>query len=68
MAAPYSVRPASQPTVSTPLEWKEINKLDFKKFTIKTIFERLEKKGDLFKNILDEKVRTQNSNNLKQFL
>ena len=47
VAAPYSVRPAPQPTVSTPLEWKEVNKkLDPKKFDINSISDRLKNKGD----------------------
>jgi bifunctional non-homologous end joining protein LigD len=69
VAAAYSVRPAATPTVSTPLEWKEINEeLDFKKFDIHTILERLEKKGDLFKGAMDKKIRKANSKILKIFL
>jgi bifunctional non-homologous end joining protein LigD len=53
LAAPYSVRPKPGATVSTPLEWKEVNKkLDPKAFTIDTIFNRLNKKGDLWKAVL----------------
>lgn len=53
IAAAYSVRPMKGATVSTPLEWKEVKKgLHPSKFTIKTIFKRLEKKGDLFKGVL----------------
>ncbi len=69
VAAPYSVRPAASPTVSTPLEWKEINeKLDFKKFDIHTIQDRLKKKSDLFTGVMDEKIRKHNSKILKQLL
>ena len=69
LAAPYCVRAYHMPTVSTPLEWKEVNdKLDPRDFTIKTIGERLEKKGDLFRDILDEKTRVTNSIHLKQFI
>ncbi|MBI3952364.1 MAG: DNA polymerase domain-containing protein [Candidatus Doudnabacteria bacterium] len=57
LAAPYSVRPKPGATVSTPLEWKEVKKgLDPKKFTIKTILKRLEKKGDLFRPILGKGI------------
>ncbi len=57
IAAPYSLRPTEGATVSTPLEWKEVRKgLDPKKFTIKTIFPRLKKKGDLFKRVLGKGV------------
>lgn len=53
LAAPYSVRPKPGATVSTPLEWKEVNsKLDPSDFTIKNIFKRLDKKGDLWKPVL----------------
>ena len=53
LAAAYSVRPKPGATVSTPLEWKEVNdKLDPTLFTIKTIFKRLDKKGDLWKSVL----------------
>jgi bifunctional non-homologous end joining protein LigD len=62
VAAPYSVRPAKHPTVSTPLEWKEINaKLDMAAFTIDTIVDRLETKGDPWANLMDEKVAKANS-------
>jgi len=57
IAAPYSLRPADGATVSTPLEWKEVkNGLSPKKFTIKTIFRRLKKKGDLFSGVLGKGV------------
>jgi bifunctional non-homologous end joining protein LigD len=66
VAAPYSVRPAVAPTVSTPLEWKEINdKLNFKKFDIHNIYDRIKKKGDLFEGVMDEKIRKKNSTVLK---
>jgi bifunctional non-homologous end joining protein LigD len=62
LAAAYSVRPYKHPTVSTPLDWKEVkDKLDPGKFTMDTLPERLEKKGDLFKDLLDEKIRTANT-------
>jgi bifunctional non-homologous end joining protein LigD len=53
LAAPYSVRPKPGATVSTPLEWNEVNpKLDPSALTMKTILNRLDKKGDLWKPIL----------------
>jgi bifunctional non-homologous end joining protein LigD len=62
LACAYSVRPYKHPTVSTPLEWKEVkDKLDPGKFTMDTVPERLEKKGDLWADLLNEKVRTANS-------
>jgi len=57
LAAPYSLRPKPGATVATPLEWKELKKgLSPSQFTIKTIFPRLKKKGDLFKPVLGKGV------------
>jgi bifunctional non-homologous end joining protein LigD len=62
LASAYSVRPYKHPTVSTPLEWKEVkDKLDPGKFTMDTVMERLEKKGDLWSGLLDTKTRLNNS-------
>jgi bifunctional non-homologous end joining protein LigD len=53
IVAPYSLRPRTGAPVSTPLLWKELNsKLNPLNFTIKTIFKRLDKKGDLWKGVL----------------
>lgn len=61
LATVYSVRPYHQPTVSTPLDWKEVKSgLDRYSFTINTIEKRLEKKGDVFLSVLDEKIRSRN--------
>jgi len=52
-AAVYSLRPYPGATISTPLEWREVNKkLSPAQFNLKTIFPRLKKKGDLFKGVL----------------
>lgn len=57
LAAPYSVRPKPGATVSTPLKWTEVNdKLDPRSFTIKTIFDRLNKAGDLWKPVIGKGV------------
>jgi bifunctional non-homologous end joining protein LigD len=49
LASCYSVRPYHIPTVSTPLEWKEISfELNPAEFTIQVVLKRLSKKGDFF--------------------
>jgi bifunctional non-homologous end joining protein LigD len=62
LACAYSARPAKSPTVSTPLEWDEVNDdLDPKAFTIESIAERLKDKGDLWKELNSAKIRKANS-------
>lgn len=53
LAAPYSARPKPGATVSTPLKWSEVKPgLKPTDFTIKNIFRRLDKVGDLWKPVL----------------
>ncbi|MNF76147.1 putative ATP-dependent DNA ligase YkoU [compost metagenome] len=55
LAAPYSVRPKPGATVSTPLEWSEVNDtLHPSQFTIKNVLNRFEKKGDLWTPVLQK--------------
>ena len=55
LAAPYSVRPKPGATVSTPLEWSEVNdNLHPSQFTIKNVLQRFAKKDDLWKPILEK--------------
>lgn len=69
IASVYSCRPFHLPTVSTPLDWKEVNdKLDSRDFTIQTIEKRLQKKKDLWFDIYSSDISSKNSNILKQFL
>lgn len=69
IASAYSVRPYHLPTVSTPLEWKEVNnRLHPEEFTLETIPSRLKKKGDLFKGIFDETKARKNTSILNGFL
>ena len=53
MAAPYCVRPVPGAHVSTPLSWEEVDrKLRPQSFTIKTVTDRFESLGDLWKPVL----------------
>jgi len=62
LASVYSVRPYHIPTVSTPLEWKEVNpRLELSAFSIQYILTRISKKGDLFRNVLDKKIISRNN-------
>jgi bifunctional non-homologous end joining protein LigD len=52
-ASAYSLRPRPHATISTPLEWKEVTRdLNPVEFNLKTIHQRLKKKGDLWKGVL----------------
>jgi bifunctional non-homologous end joining protein LigD len=67
LAAPYSIRPYHEPTVSTPLQWKEVKHgLDRFSFNINTIQKRLEEKGDLFRDVLSPAQARKNSAILKR--
>ena len=62
LAAPYSVRPKPGATVSTPLEWKEVKHgLSPADFTIISILQRLERKGDIFKKVLGKGITIEKS-------
>jgi bifunctional non-homologous end joining protein LigD len=57
IAAPYSLRPKPEATVSTPLHWEEVKKgLSPKSFTIKNIFDRIKTEGDIFKPVLGKGI------------
>ena len=57
LSCAYSLRPKKGASVSTPLEWDEVRPgLHPTNFTINNIFERLEKKGDLFAPVLKKGI------------
>jgi len=57
-ASVYSVRARPLATVSAPVTWDEIaGGFDLRDFTIKTVPDRLKKKGDLFEGLLKESQR-----------
>jgi bifunctional non-homologous end joining protein LigD len=56
VASVYSPRPRPGAPVSTPLKWEEFKRpIDPKAYTIKTIFKRLDKHGDLFEKALTDR-------------
>jgi bifunctional non-homologous end joining protein LigD len=56
VASVYSPRPRPGAPVSTPLKWEEFKKpIDPRAFTIKTIFKRLARHGDLFEKALTDR-------------
>lgn len=57
LAAPYSVRPTPDASVSTPLKWEEVtHKLKPTDFTIKNMPARLKRVGDLWAPVLGKGV------------
>ena len=68
LASAYSVRPHTIPSVSAPLDWKEVKKgLDPAVFTVDTMLKRLRSKGDLFKEVLSEAIANKNLLQLKKW-
>jgi bifunctional non-homologous end joining protein LigD len=59
LVAPYSPRPAPGAPVSAPIEWDELDDPTLRPdgFTIRTILPRIEKKGDLFADVLNRPQR-----------
>jgi len=69
LAAPYCIRPYHKPTVSTPLDWKEVKSgLDRYSFNMETIEKRIAKKGDLFAKVLDHKIAKDNTKKMQLLL
>lgn len=57
LAAAYSLRPRPNAPAATPLKWSEVRKgLDPTKFTLKTIFKRLDRVGDLWKPVIGKGI------------
>lgn len=57
LAAPYSVRPTAEASVSMPLHWDEVNKkLKPTNFTINNMQKRLNRVGDLWKPVLGKPI------------
>jgi bifunctional non-homologous end joining protein LigD len=57
MAAPYALRPREGAPVSLPLEWREITaRLDPAEFNIRTVPERVARKGDAWRKLFEKRV------------
>lgn len=58
LPAPYSPRACKEATISTPVTWEEIEKgFSPQDFTMSTIRNRLQNKGDLFSPLLNEEQK-----------
>jgi DNA ligase D len=53
MAAAYSVRGVAEATVSTPIRWSEVDDVDPRDFTMRTVPARFAELGDLHRSIDD---------------
>ena len=56
IASAYSIRPVPDARCSTPLDWKEVPKVDPEEFTLKTMPARVKKVGDLTAGMWRRKV------------
>ena len=57
LAAPYSLRPKPDATVSMPLHWDEVTKgLKMKDFTIFNAMDRIKQHGDIFTGVLGKGI------------
>lgn len=53
MASAYSIRPTPAARVSAPLDWDEVGKVSPDDFTVTTMLERFEKRGDVWSDYYD---------------
>lgn len=69
VACVYSVRPFKTPNVSAPIKWDEMKAgLEPEQFTMRTIFKRLKRHGDLFAESLDINIAKANTVRLRKML
>ena len=55
LVAPYSPRPAPGAPVSAPITWDELDDPELRpdRWTVRTVLDRLDERGDLFRGVLD---------------
>jgi|SRR5271157_507907 len=63
--APYSVRPKKGAPVAMPVTWEELDDIEPQSYNIRNVFERLEKKGDPWKD-MDKYARGINPSSLQR--
>lgn len=51
----YSLRPLSNAPISTPVIWEELDSIEPNSFNIKSIGKRIQERGDLFRDVLNDK-------------
>ncbi len=62
LAAPYSLRPKPDATVSMPLDWNEVTTgLKMKDFTIFNAIDRIKQHGDIFTGVLGKGINLKNA-------
>ncbi|HEX4447569.1 MAG TPA: DNA ligase D [Polyangiaceae bacterium] len=58
VVAPYTIRARDGAVVSTPIAWDELTEeLDPRRFTIRTVLERVKERGDLYAGVLRVKQK-----------
>ncbi len=59
LVAPYSPRPAAGAPVSAPISWDELDDPELRpdRWTMRSVVDRLEQRGDLFAGVLDHDQR-----------
>lgn len=53
LVAVYSPRPSRGTSVSTPIEWEELDRVDPAQFTMRKVLERVRLRGELFRGALE---------------
>ena len=58
IVSPYTIRARDGAVVSTPIEWDELDdSLDPRVFTVRTVLQRIQARGDLYAGVLNSRQR-----------